>query len=69
MLEEIIILILENFRKILGAFLGFIIAILFLIFGFFSTVFIILLTLVGYILSDNQHVKRHLNNILERFRS
>jgi len=68
MLDEFIILIMENKRKVLGAIIGFIIAILVLIFGFFSTLFIILLTIIGYIVSDNEEVRNYFNNILERFR-
>lgn len=68
MLDEFVILIMENKRKVLGAVIGFIIAILVLIFGFFSTIFIILLTGLGYIVSDNEDIRNFVSNILERFK-
>lgn len=68
MLDDFIILIMENKRKALGAIIGFIIAILVLIFGFFSTIFIIFLTVLGYIVSDNEEIRNCFNNILERFK-
>lgn len=68
MLEEIVALFLENKKRFLGGFIGFIIAILFLTFGFFATIFIIVLTIIGYIIGDNEEIKNYLYSFIERLR-
>lgn len=68
MLEEIIALFLENKKRILGGLAGFIVAILFLTFGFFATFFIIILTVIGYLIGDNEEIRKYLCSFIERVR-
>lgn len=68
MLDDFIILLMENKRKAIGAIIGFIVAILVLVFGFFSTIFIIFLTGLGYVVSDNEEIRNYFSNMLERFK-
>lgn len=68
MLDDFIILLIENKRKAIGAIIGFIVAILVLVFGFFSTIFIIFLTGLGYVVSDNEEIRNYFSNMLERFK-
>lgn len=55
MLEEFIYSFLENRKKILGGVIGFVVSILFISFGFLSTLFIIAMTLVGYNLGNMEY--------------
>lgn len=63
---EIIEWINNNKRKFLGGLFGFIISILILTIGFFKTLFIIICTVLGYILGTKSYTKKDLVDLLER---
>ncbi len=72
MLEEFIYSFLENRKKIFGGIVGFIISILFISLGFFATIFIVIVTIIGYKLGDKDFsfllnkFKNLLSNLLNK---
>lgn len=64
MLEEFIYSFLENRKKIFGGIIGFVISILLVSLGFFATVFVVIMTIIGYNLGN-----RDFNIILNKFKS
>lgn len=52
MLEEFIYSIIEKRFKILGGIIGFVVAILLVSVGFFATLFVVVMTLIGYNLGN-----------------
>lgn len=66
MLDEIIANLILNRKRYLYAFIGFILALLLVTVGIFATVFIILVTILGYCLGSPVFVKKvkKIKNIL-----
>ena len=56
----------NNKKKFFGGLIGFILSVLILTIGFFKTLFIVLCTLVGYILGSQSYTKKSLLELLER---
>ena len=70
MLDEIIINLIQNRKRYLYAFVGFIVSLLLVTVGIFETIFILLVTFVGYCLGSPVFVKKakKIKNILsEKF--
>lgn len=65
-LDEIVVWINNNRPKFLGGLLGFILSILILSIGLFRTLFILVLTTIGYILGSYNISKDDLKKIIER---
>lgn len=66
MLEEMIVSLIENRKKIFGAVIGFITAVLLVEYGVVSTIFILLVTYMGYRIGDSTVIKRMKKKIIER---
>ena len=66
MLEEMIVSFIENRKKIYGAVIGFITAILLVEYGVLSTIFILFVTYLGYRIGDNKVLKKIKKKIIER---
>lgn len=66
MLEEMIVFFVEKRKSILGAIIGFIIAILLLEYGIIKTIFVIIMTYGGYKINDSKIIKKIKNKIIER---
>ncbi|NME36196.1 MULTISPECIES: DUF2273 domain-containing protein [Fusobacterium] len=72
MLEEFIYSLIENRKKIFWGVVFFVISILFIAFGLFSTIFIVVMTIVGYHFGDmdNKNIitklKTTLTNLLNK---
>lgn len=66
MLEDMIVSLIENRKKIFGAVLGFITAVLLLEYGVLATIFIWLITYFGYRIGDNTILKKLKKKIIER---
>lgn len=66
MLEDFIVSFIENRKKIFGAVIGFIIALLLVTYGVISTIFILIVTYIGYKLGDNTIIKKIKRKIIER---
>lgn len=66
MLDEIIINLIQNRKRYLYAFVGFIVSLLLVTVGIFETIFILLVTFVGYYLGSPVFVKKakKIKNIL-----
>ncbi|RJX28029.1 MAG: DUF2273 domain-containing protein [Dethiobacter sp.] len=58
----------ENFGKIVGGFLGLLIALIIVIFGFWKGIFIIFCILVGIFIGAKVEKHEGLRNFLDRFR-
>lgn len=58
MLEEIIYYITENWKKFVYAFLGFIFSVLLVTIGFWKTLFVLIMTIIGYYLGDKNATKK-----------
>lgn len=67
MLEEFIYSLIENRKKIFWGVVFFIISILFITFGLFSTIFIIIMTILGYHFgdTDNKNILTKLKTLLK----
>ncbi|MCF2625442.1 DUF2273 domain-containing protein [Fusobacterium perfoetens] len=66
MLEDMIVSFIENRKKIFGAVAGFIIAVLLVEYGLISTIFILLVTYLGYRIGDSTVIKKIKKKIIER---
>lgn len=66
MLEEIIVSLIEKRKKIYGAGFSFVAAILFLEYGILKTIFVILITFVGYQIVDSNMLKKIRKKIIKR---
>lgn len=66
MLEEMIVSFIEKRKKIFGAVIGFVVAILLVEYGVLSTIFILLVTYIGYKMGDSTIIKRMKKKIIER---
>lgn len=66
MLEEMIVSFIEKRKKIFGAVIGFVVAILLVEYGVLSTIFILFVTYIGYKMGDSTIIKRMKKKIIER---
>lgn len=66
MLEEMIVSLIEKRKKILGAVIGFVTAVLLVEYGIVSTIFIFLVTYLGYKIGDSNLTKKMKKKIIER---
>ncbi|MGI5882529.1 MAG: DUF2273 domain-containing protein [Dethiobacteria bacterium] len=64
--ESFIIFILENWGKILGGLLGLFVALVFILFGFWKGLFVILCLLVGVYLGNKVEKSEDLQNFFYR---
>lgn len=66
MLDEIIVTLIQNRKRYLYAFVGFVVALLLVTVGVFETIFVLLVTVVGYCLGSPVFVKKakKIKNIL-----
>lgn len=64
--DKIFEIIVNNHGKVIGCFLGLILAVIILIIGFFRTIFICLLILAGYYIGSKIDNRESLNEILDR---
>lgn len=70
MIKDIFISILywinNNKKRFFGGLIGFVLSVLILTIGFFKTLFIVLCTLIGYLLGSKTYTKRQILEMLER---
>lgn len=70
MIKDIFISIINwisnNKKKFFGGLVGFILSVLILTIGFFRTLFIVLCTIIGYIIGNKSYTKKELLGLLER---
>ena len=66
MLEDMIVSFIENRKKIFGAIVGFVTAILLIEYGILSTIFIFLVTYCGYRMGDSTVIKKMKKKVIER---
>lgn len=70
MIKELIYMFVEYIRtntgKTIGAVLGFIIAIMMLIIGFFKTIFIVLCVIIGYLIGDRIDKGKGFRDLLDK---
>lgn len=57
MLEKLLVSLVNNWKKYLGCFIGFVLGILLVEYGLPKTVFIIVLSIVGYKMGDTTLIK------------
>lgn len=68
MLEKLLVSLVNNWKKYLGCFIGFVLGILLVEYGLPKTVFIIVLSIVGYKTGDTTLIKKLKKFILEKIK-
>ncbi|WP_130889363.1 MULTISPECIES: DUF2273 domain-containing protein [Fusobacterium] len=68
MLEKLLVSLVNNWKKYLGCFIGFVLGILLVEYGLPKTVFIIVLSIIGYKMGDMTFIKRIKKFILEKIK-
>ena len=68
MLEKLLVSLVNNWKKYLGCFIGFVLGILLVEYGLPKTVFIIVLSIVGYKMADTTLIKKLKKFILEKIK-
>lgn len=68
MLEKLLVSLVNNWKKYLGCFIGFVLGILLVEYGLPKTVFIIVLSIVGYKMGDMTFIKKIKKFILEKIK-
>lgn len=68
MLEKLLVSLVNNWKKYLGCFIGFVLGILLVEYGLPKTVFIIVLSIVGYKMGDTTIIKKLKKFILEKIK-
>lgn len=68
MLEKLLVSLVNNWKKCLGCFIGFVLGILLVEYGLPKTVFIIVLSIIGYKMGDMTFIKRIKKFILEKIK-
>ncbi len=66
MIEDMIVSLIENRKKIFGAVIGFVTAVLLVEYGVLYTIFILAVTYFGYRIGDNTVLKKFKKKIIER---
>ena len=68
MLEKLLVSLVNDWKKYLGCFIGFVLGILLVEYGLPKTVFIIVLSIIGYKMGDMTFIKRIKKFILEKIK-
>ena len=68
MLEKLLVSLVNNWKKYLGCFIGFVLGILLVEYGLPKTVFIIVLSIVGYKMGDITLIKKLKKFISEKIK-
>lgn len=68
MLEILLEKLINNWRKYMGAFLGFLVATTIVKYGFIKAIFIFILAFAGYKLGDLSFSKRLKKNIIDKLK-
>lgn len=68
MLEKLLVSLVNNWKKYLGCFIGFVLGILLVEYGLPKTVFIKVLSIIGYKMGDMTFIKRIKKFILEKIK-
>lgn len=68
LLEKVLIALVNNWKKYLGCFLGFVLGVLLVEYGALKTLFIIVLSIIGYKLGDIKLKKQLKKFILEKIK-
>ena len=68
MLEKLLVSLVNNWKKYLGCVIGFVLGILLVEYGLPKTVFIIVLSIVGYKMGDTTLIKKLKKFILEKIK-
>lgn len=68
MLEKLLVSLVNNWKKYLGCFIGFVLGILLVEYGLPKTVFVIVLSIVGYKMGDTTLIKKLKKFILEKIK-
>lgn len=68
MLEKLLVSLVNNWKKYLGCFIGFVLGILLVEYGLPKTVFIIVLSIIGYKMGDTTLIKKFKKFILEKIK-
>ncbi len=68
MLEKLLVSLVNNWKKYLGCFIGFVLGILLVEYGLPKTVFIVVLSIVGYKMGDTTLIKKLKKFILEKIK-
>ena len=68
MLEKLLVSLVNNWKKYLGCFIGFVLGILLVEYGLPKTVFIIVLSIIGSKMGDMTFIKRIKKFILEKIK-
>ncbi|MHD0316312.1 DUF2273 domain-containing protein [Fusobacterium sp. THCT1E2] len=68
MLEKLLVSLVNNWKKYLGCFIGFVLGILLVEYGLPKTVFIIVLSIIGYKMGDMTFIKKIKKFILEKIK-
>ncbi len=68
MLEKLLVSLVNNWKKYLGCFIGFVLGILLVEYGLPKTVFIIVLSIAGYKMGDTTLIKKLKKFILEKIK-
>ena len=67
MLEKLLVSLVNNWKKYLGCFIGFVLGILLVEYGLPKTVFIIVLSIVGYKMGDTTLIKKLKKSLVIRY--
>ncbi|MDO4589552.1 MAG: DUF2273 domain-containing protein [Fusobacterium sp.] len=68
LLEKILVALVNNWKKYLGCFLGFVLGVLLVEYGALKTLFIVILSIIGYKLGDIKIKKQVKKFILEKIK-
>ncbi|MFR1675833.1 MAG: DUF2273 domain-containing protein [Fusobacterium sp.] len=68
LLERLLVALINNWKKYLGCFLGFVLGVLLVEYGMLKTLFIIALSIIGYKLGDITITKKIKKFILEKMK-
>lgn len=67
-LEKILVSLVNNWKKYLGCFLGFVLGVLLVEYGVLKTLFIVILSFIGYNMGDIKIIKKIKKFILEKIK-
>lgn len=68
MLEKLLVSLVNNWKKYLGCFIGFVLGVLLVEYGLPKTVFIIVLSIIGYKMGDVTFIKKIKKFISEKIK-
>lgn len=67
-LEKMLVSLVNNWKKYLGCFLGFVLGVLLVEYGVLKTLFIVILSFIGYNMGDIKIIKKIKKFILEKIK-